>query len=561
MDWLCATLLSWGPLLGEAEMDDLGQGFFRAKLGLLLFGSMCLGGGAVLEATFSEGTPDWIVTGVPVLALLALAAYVVLVYLPQRRMEREFLRFQDHYGRQCNALKTALEDLRRGDLVATRRHETELSDDFRKSMRFAVRSLEGLIGEIQKNSIHVARASVAVHRTAADLASGSSEEAAAVVEITSTMEEVARTAAHIASRASIQAELAAHSEEAGVAGAEAVIRALDGMESMRGTIDAIAARAEALGKRSREIYGILELINEIAQETHILSLNAGIEAKAAGEFGERFGVVADEVRRLAERSRESVDSVRRLLDDFSGSLRDMVAATDEGRDAASGVLEQARSAAHSIEKLRGALTETAQASQEISLATSEQRSASDQVVTALREISSVVQRTAEGLQELSATADKLDDLGLAIQLLTQSFRLKSPRSLKHVFLGWAEKLAGFAVHGEAARGILDQMVEEHPYVEFAYLVDRAGVMVAFAANRQLSGEGELPGDVSVGRIFSERPWFQGVMREGIAIVTPPYKSLVTGQDCFTVAVAVVDDGGEPDGVLGVDINVGGWARI
>jgi DNA-binding ferritin-like protein len=375
------------------------------------------------------------------------------------------------------------------------------------------------------------------------------------------MEEVARTAAHIAARASRQAELAGHSEEAGEAGAAAVIRALEGMESMRGTMDAIAARAEALGKRSREIYGVLELINEIAQETHILSLNASIEAKAAGELGERFGVVAEEVRRLAERSRESVDSVRRLLDDFSASLRDMVAATDEGRDAASGVLDQARSAAEAIEKLRGALTETAQASQEISLATSEQRSASDQVVTALREISAVVQRTAEGLQELTATADTLDDLGLAIQLLTQSFRLKSPRSLKNVFLGWGEKIAGFAAHGEAARGILDQMIEEHPYVEFAYLVDREGVMVAFAANHNLIGERDLPNEVGVGRVFAERPWFHGVIRDGMSIVTPPYESLVTGQDCFTVAVAVRDDGGEPEGVLGADINVGSWANI
>ncbi len=542
-------------------MSGGASGPSRAVLGYLFFGTVCLGGGAVLEATFSEGTPDWIVTGVPVLALLALAAYGLLVYGPQRRLKREFDHYRELYGRQCGALRGALEELRRGDLVATRRHEQDLSEDFRHSMRVAVRALEGLIGEIQKDSIRVARAAVSVHRTASELASGSSQQAAAVVEITATMEEVAKTAAHIAARASRQAELAVHSEEAGREGAKAVIRALEGMEATRGNMDAIAARSDALGKRSREIYGVLELINEIAQETHILSLNASIEAKAAGEYGERFGVVADEVRRLAERSRESVDSVRRLLDDFSGSLRDMVAATDEGRDAAGGVLEQARAAAKAIEKLRGALTETAQASQEISLATSEQRSASDQVVTALREISSVVQRTAEGLQELSNTADELDDLGLAIQLLTQSFRLRSPRSLKNVFMAWGEQIAGFSSHGEAARGILEELVEEHPYVEFAYLVDTEGVMVAFASNGKLIGERELPESVGIGRIFAERPWFRGVMREGIAMVTPPYESMVMGANCFTVAVAVRRDAEEPEGVLGVDINVGSWANI
>lgn len=533
----------------------------RSVLGLVFFALVCLGGGVALEASFPESTPDWIVTGVPVLALLAVAVYVVTVYLPQRRLEKEMERYRADYTRQCGALRLALGQLRRGDLVAAREQEKHLSDDFRHSMRLAVRAMEGLIGEIQKDSIEVAKASLAVHRTASELASGSSQQAAAVVEITATMEELAKTAAHIATRASRQAELAVHSEEAGEAGAEAVARALEGMESTRGKMDAIAARADALGKRSREIYGVLELINEIAQETHILSLNASIEATAAGEYGERFAVVADEVRRLAERSRESVDSVRALLDDFSGSLRDMVAATDEGRDAASGVLEQARSAAQAIDALRGALSETAQVSQEISLATSEQRSASDQVVTALREISSVVQRTAEGLQELSATADQLDDLGLAIQLLTQSFRLHSPRSLKHLFLGWSQRIAGFASHGEATRGFLEQLIEECPYVEFTYLVDTEGIMVAFVANRQMIQGGELPPGVGIGKLFSERPWFKGVMRDDVAVVTPPYESMVTGDDCFTVAVGVRNETGKVEGVLGVDINVGSWANI
>ena len=85
---------------------------------------------------------------------------------------------------------------------------------------------------------------------------------------------------------------------------------------MQKRITAISQRADALGTRSKEIYRVLELITEIAQETHILSLNAAIEAVAAGADGRRFAVVAEEVRHLAHRSQESVDSVRGLLDEF-----------------------------------------------------------------------------------------------------------------------------------------------------------------------------------------------------------------------------------------------------
>src|SRR4029450_5608801 len=103
-----------------------------------------------------------------------------------------------------------------------------------------------------------------------------------------------------------------------------------GVEEVKKRISGIANRAEILGTRSKEIYRVLDLITEIAQETHILSLNAAIEAAAAGEHGRRFSVVAEEVRRLAQRSQESVESVRNLLDEFAGSIRTTVVATEGG---------------------------------------------------------------------------------------------------------------------------------------------------------------------------------------------------------------------------------------
>ena len=533
----------------------------RSWLGPTLLIGVILVAGAFLEAASDVQSEEWFVHAFRIIGLLVVAAYVFLVHLPQRRAADELRRLQEEHTVQCGAIEEVLQELRHGDLVRIVGPVDALPEEMGKAVEAAARALTGLMQQIQGSSVEVAAAAGTVQQTSSELASASSEQAAAVVEITASMEELARTAGQIANNAAGQAELAARAEEAGDIGAAAVTSAVSGVEAVREHVDAVAVRADTLGNRSREIYRILDLITEIAQETHILALNAAIEASAAGEHGERFSVVADEVRRLAERSRDSVDSVRAHLDEFAGSIRGVVVATEEGRKAASQVAEQSRSAQEAISHLRGALADTAQAAREISLATQEQRTASDQVVVTLKEVSEVIQRMADGLRRYTGAADRLDQLALSIQLLTQSFRIESQHSLKHQLFAWTDRLCDFAGNLEAMEGMLDDLLERCPYVELVYLVDLAGSMVVFAVNRQVLGDQELPGSVAVGETYSERPWFQAVARGQRSAVTPIYDSLMTGDPCFTIAAAAEDSDGEMMGVLGVDVNIRNWTKI
>jgi methyl-accepting chemotaxis protein len=494
-------------------------------------------------------------------ALIWAGCYVMTVVLPQRRLHLEILARDRRREAHLASLGSSLEELRHGDLVGAQAPIRELSPEVRHAVEAAARSLAGLVQQIQSSSVEVATAASIVQETASDLASGSSQQAAAVVQITATMEELARTAGQIAVNAAGQAELAAKSEQAGNDGAAAVEAAVAGVEAVRERMEAIARRADTLGSRSREIYRVLDLIVEIAQETHILSLNAAIEAAAAGEHGERFSVVADEVRRLAERSRESTDSVRSLLDEFSGAIRSMVVATEEGSKSAEQVLQRSRSTEMSIEQLSSALADTARTAREISLATQEQRTASDQVVQTLKEVSEVIQRMADGLKQFSGTAERLNQLALSIQLLTQSFRIDSVHSLKHLILTWAARLTDYTGNLEAAEGCLGDVIKACPFLELVYLVDRGGTMVAFMVNRDLVGHRDLPGSVGIGQGYAERPWFQAVSRDHRTAVTPLYESLMTGDQCFTVAAAVHDLDGVMVGMLGFDVNVRNWTRI
>ena len=455
----------------------------------------------------------------------------------------------------------ALDEIRAGDLVSSSRKAQNLPHVLQEAFVAAADAINALAQQIQNSSIDVASAANSVNQIASELASGSSEQAASVVEITAAMEELARTAAQIADNASTQADLTAQAEASGTVGSDAVDEAVQGVEEVKKRISGIATRADTLGTRSKEIYRVLDLITDIAQETHILSLNAAIEAAAAGDHGRRFSVVAEEVRRLAQRSQESVDSVRNLLDEFTSSIRATVVATEEGSKEAARVLERARAAAAAIDELKSASSDTARVAKEISLATQQQNAASDQVVLTLKEVSQVVQRMADSLKQFSSTADQLNELGLAIQLVAQSFNLDSPHSLKRLAGKWAAEVRKRFGSWEAIEALLSELLADNGFVELAYVMDSSGSQLAITVNEQVAGDRELPQKIKNGEGLTERPWFRGVMREGRTIITPVYESLLSGEPCFTVAAPVKSEDETIIGVMGVDVNVDSWTKI
>jgi methyl-accepting chemotaxis protein len=541
----------------------------QARLGLLLLYVVGGLGLLFLIVAQSSGAPSWLFDTFLLLALAALLTYRSFVYRGQEGLERRLAGSGRRAREVEDVLVESLDRLRSGDLLSCASQASFLPEDVAAAFRSATDALDILAAQIQTSSIEVASAANAVNEIASELASGSSEQAASVVEITAAMEELARTASQIADNASVQAELAEHAEDSGNAGAAAVEEAVFGIEEVRKRISGIASRADALGTRSKEIYRVLDLITEIAQETHILSLNAAIEAAAAGEHGRRFSVVAEEVRRLAQRSQESVDSVRNLLDEFAGSIRATVVATEEGSREASRVLERAQAAASSIEELRDASGDTAKVAREISLATQQQNAASDQVVLTLKEVSQVVQRMADGLKVFTDTADRLNQLGLIIQMLAQSFHLDSPHSLKHVAETWAAEVRRRLGNWDAIERLLEELIGRQGFVECLYFYDGRDEQVALVVHRGLVGDKEIPAAVKAGQGFSERPWYKAAVREGRTVLTPLFHSNLTGAPIFTAAAPIYQrvqreqggQGRELAGVLGLDVNVDSWTKI
>jgi methyl-accepting chemotaxis protein len=457
-------------------------------------------------------------------------------------------------------LDETFRELGAGDLVRGRRRAAGLPPRLEEKVAATTAALSDIAREIQESSLGVAATAERVDQTASDLAAGAGQQAASAVEITAAMEELAETAAQIAAHAGRQAALAERAQADGVEGAAAVEGAAGGVAEVLERIQEIAARTDALGARSREIFRVLDLVTEIAHETHVLSLNTALEATAAGDQGRRFAVVADEVRRLAQRSRDSVGSVRSLLDEFAGSIRATVVATDEGSREAARVLERARSAAAAIGELSDAVSDSARTAGQISRVTQQQTTAAEEVLATLRELNQVVQRMTRDLHRLTDTAGRLRRVGLTLQLLAQSFHLDSPRSLRHLAEGWAARLdpgAGAA----ALERLLGELVREASFAELAYFVDTDGRTVALALGRAAEADREAIAARLRSTDMRQRPWFRAVAREWRTALVPPYESLPSTSSCFTVGTPVRRPDGAVAGVLGVDVSLTEWTRI
>lgn len=532
----------------------------HALLGWLLLALVGGSGSALLATAAAAGASAWPAAAFAALSLLALVVHGARVQTAHRSLLARLPLAEGRLAGLDESLRVALSQLGAGDLPRASAQAEGLPAGIGDTLAAAARALAVLAEQIQDSSIQVAAAADGVTRVASDLASGSSQQSASVVQITAALEELAQTAAQIAANAARQQELAEAARQSGDAGARAVAAGVAGVEAVQARIAEIALRADALSTRAKEIYRVLELITEIAQETHILSLNAAIEAAAAGGEGRRFAVIADEVRRLAHRSQESVDSVRGLLDELAGSIRATIVATEEGGKAATRVVARVRAAAAALATLDESAGATAAAAAQISLATRRQTAASEEVLATLREVGRVVQTMGGGLKEQAATAGRLSRLGLSIQLMAQTFHSESPRSLKHLIEEWARRLQGVERATVAAR--LDELVQATPFIEMGYLADEAGrVVVLCHSKRLIAAERSRLSEDEVRQLdMRQRPWFRAAAHERRTSLTSLYDSLQSNELCFTVATPLAGPGGVFAGVLGMDVNLTSWMR-
>ena len=279
-----------------------------------------------------------------------------------------------------------------------------------------VRALSRQIGSAVQ---HVQSSSAELLAAANQQVSGAKEQATAMSEITTTISELLATSRQIAESAQRVARVSSDTASAARVGDDTVQRTQESVISIRRQVDLIVGHMVELGKKSQQIGGILEIINELAEQTNILAINATIEAAGAGEAGRRFAVVADEIRKLADRVSGSTKDIRALVDDVRAAVNTTVMATESGSKAVDAGGRQFGEVASSFSRIVTMVVTTTEAAKEIELSTKQQASAVEQVNLAIASVSQAAKETEASSSQTLQTSSQLTSLSRELARLIQ----------------------------------------------------------------------------------------------------------------------------------------------
>jgi methyl-accepting chemotaxis protein len=266
---------------------------------------------------------------------------------------------------------------------------------------------------------HVRSSSAELQTAANQQVAGSKEQATAMTEITTTISELLATSRQISESARRVAQIAGEAGLAARSGEQSMTKTQEAVGTIRRQVDAIVAHMLELGKKSQQIGSILEIINELAEQTNILSINATIEAAGAGELGKRFGVVADEIRKLADRVGGSTKEIRTLVDDIRAAVNTTVMATEGGSKAVDAGTRQFTEVATSFKQIAGLVATTSEAAREIELSTKQQTTAVEQVSVAAVNVSQAARETEASSSQTLQTSSQLTSLSRELAQLIQ----------------------------------------------------------------------------------------------------------------------------------------------
>ena len=330
------------------------------------------------------------------------------------RNQQAILRLLDEMG--------ALAD---GDLTVVATVTEDITGTIADSFNFAIEELRKLVATVNETAIMVDSAAKQTESTAANMAKATFNQGKEINAATESIVSMAASIEEVSGNAERSSDVARHSVEVAHKGGEAVRRTIDGMNAIRETIQDTSKRIKRLGESSQEIGNIVELINDIAEQTNILALNASIQASMAGEAGRGFAVVADEVQRLAERSTNATKQIEVLVRTIQSDTKEAVVSMERSTTDVVGGALLAENAGAALDEIEQVSNQIASLVQNISVSARQQAGSAADVTrrtTALREIS---EQTNKLMVATAAAIAKLSELATQLRKTVAGFSLPS----------------------------------------------------------------------------------------------------------------------------------------
>ncbi len=277
------------------------------------------------------------------------------------------------------------------------------------------------IGQLTSAAEQLNQASLNILMATSAQSTSASQQAAAINEITSTINEVKQTSQQALEKAQGVIDVAERSVEASKVGGKAVEQSIEGMHQIKEQVESIAEKILALSEQTQAIGEIIATVNDIAEQSKLLALNASIEAAKAGEHGKGFAVVALEIRNLAEGSKQATIQVRKILGEIQKATNSAVIVTEEGSKRVETGVELANSAGVNIHQLTEAIEESARMAKQIAASAKQQSVGMEQVSIAMSNINKASIENVKSIKQTEQVSRSLGALTGQINKLIEEF--------------------------------------------------------------------------------------------------------------------------------------------
>jgi twitching motility protein PilJ len=361
-----------------------------------------------------------------VFAALAIAALMMFVYYRGRDFRRAAESQAEQNERNQQAILRLLDELSSladGDLTVQATVTEDITGAIADSINYAIDALRELVTTINDSSILVDAASKQTEGTARHLVRSAETQAKQAAAASESMARMAISIEEVSGNAERCSDVARHSVEIAHKGGEAVRRTIAGMNTIRETIQDTSKRIKRLGESSQEIGNIVELIEEIAEQTNILALNASIEASRAGEASRGFAVVADEVQKLAERSAGATKKIEVLVSTIQSDTNEAVMSMERSTTDVVGGALLAENAGAALEEIEQVSHQIASLVHNISSSSKEQTSVAGAITKNMHVLREISTKTTESTTAASSAISKLSELASQLRRSVAGFTL------------------------------------------------------------------------------------------------------------------------------------------